>query len=88
MLGASDQPEQGEKNDRADNRSDQAVNGNTKQAEKSHPPINAGDNADDDVAEKAKAAAVHICPAIQPATTPITKKMMKPTSVMLLVVPP
>jgi len=62
VLDPSDQPEKREKYDRADNRgdnrSDQAVNGDAKQAE--YPATDqCADDADNDVADKAKAASAH-----------------------------
>jgi len=62
VLDPSDQPEKGEEYDRADDRgddrSDQAVNGDAKQAEYSATDQSA-DDANNDIADKAKAASAH-----------------------------
>ena len=58
VLDPSDQPEKREEYDRADYRSDQAVNGDAKQAE--YPATDqCADDANNDVADKAKATSAH-----------------------------
>ena len=83
-LRALYQPEKGDENDRAydcgNERSDQSASSNAKHAEQPAADHRA-DYADNDVADEAIAAPFMICPASQPATAPITKKMIRPETV-------